>query len=123
MNLHNIINKATDFGSFRSRENFFSFVLKTLLYIFPAVILGHYTDSIIKKLQLYKIFGGITIYYILLQTLIIIITLFLFVIYFKNFLIEFQTSSAGGYFIVLYFGMQQNYIYMLKEYMNSVIKF
>jgi len=122
MNFHNIINKGVDFGSFRSSENFFSFTLKTLLYILPAVILGHYTDVIIKKLQSYKIFGNITIYYILLQTFIIIITLFLFVVFLKDFSIEFQKSTSGGFFIVLYFSIQENYLYMLKEYMNSIIK-
>ena len=51
MKLHNIIHRATDFGTFRSRENFFSFTLKCLFYIIPAVILGNYTDIIIQRIQ------------------------------------------------------------------------
>lgn len=35
--LKNIFNKATDFGTLRSRENFFSFALKCLFYIIPAI--------------------------------------------------------------------------------------
>ena len=42
MNLHNIIERATDFGTFRSRENFISFSLKCIFYIIPAIILGNY---------------------------------------------------------------------------------
>ena len=31
---------------------------------------------------------------------------------------EFQVTVAGGYFIVLYFGIQTNYIDMFKEAMG-----
>jgi hypothetical protein len=31
---------------------------------------------------------------------------------------EFQVTIAGSYFIVLYFGMQTNYIRMIKHYIN-----
>ncbi len=50
MNFDNIIKRATDFGTFRSRENFFSFSLKCLFYIIPAIILGNYTDTTVKKI-------------------------------------------------------------------------
>ena len=36
---YNIIQRATEFGSFRSRENFFSFAIKCLFYIIPPIIL------------------------------------------------------------------------------------
>ena len=39
MKLVEIIERATDFGSFRSSQNFFSFTLKMILYIIPAVII------------------------------------------------------------------------------------
>ena len=45
--LNNIIQRATDFGTFRSRENIFSFTLKCLFYIIPAIILGNFTDTTI----------------------------------------------------------------------------
>ena len=51
MKLIHIFEKATDFGSFRSHENLFSFSLKVLLYILPAVILGHYTDIAVKTMK------------------------------------------------------------------------
>jgi hypothetical protein len=39
MKLTKIIEEAIEFGSFRSRNHLFSFALKVLLYILPAVIL------------------------------------------------------------------------------------
>jgi len=39
----------------------------------------------------------------------------------KDYMSEFQASVAGGYFIALYFGIQTNYIIMLKDYMTSLI--
>lgn len=120
MNLDNIIERATEFGTFRSRNDLFSFTLKVLLYIFPAVILGHYTDVMIKALKIHKVLGNNSIYYILLQTIFIIVTFYLFMLFLKDFASEFQKSMPGSYFIVLYFGIQTNYIYMLKEFMVSL---
>ena len=51
MKLVNIIEHATDFGTFRSRENFFSFTLKCIFYIIPAIILGNFTDNIIYRIK------------------------------------------------------------------------
>jgi hypothetical protein len=45
MSIYDIIERATDFGTYRSRDNFVSFTLKILIYIIPAVILGNYTDT------------------------------------------------------------------------------
>ena len=46
-----MIEHATDFGSFRSRIHLFPFLLKIIMYIIPAIILGHYTDVIVKKMK------------------------------------------------------------------------
>lgn len=119
MRIYDIFERATDFGTFRSRDNFFSFTLKILIYIIPAVILGSYTDNSIKKIQEYKAFGDNKIYYILLQTFIIIFTQYIFLEFLFNFISEFQVTIAGSYFIVLYFGMQTNYFHMIKHYMTT----
>ena len=120
MRIYDIIERATDFGTLRSRNNFFSFTLKILIYIIPAVILGNYTDDIIKRVKENKALGDNKIYYILLQTLIIIITQYIFVAFLLNFMSEFQVTIAGGYFIVMYFGMQTNYFDMIKEYIRTI---
>jgi len=64
-------------------------------------------------------FGQDTINYIVFQTLIILFTLYIFVIFLKDFTSEFQKSIAGSFFIVIYFGMQTNYLRMIKEYLAS----
>jgi undecaprenyl pyrophosphate phosphatase UppP len=119
MRIYDIFERATDFGTLRSRENFFSFTLKILIYIIPAVILGNYTDNIIKRVQEYKAFGDNKIYYILIQTLIIILTQYIFLEFSLKFISEFQVTIAGGYFIVLYFAMQTNYFDMIKDYIRT----
>ena len=117
MNLKNIIQRATDFGNIRSRENFFSFTLKFIFYIIPAIILGNYTDLIVKTFKQYKTFGEYLIYYILFQTFIIISTLYIILVFLSDFSSEFQITLAGSYFIVLYFGIQSNYLLMIKDFM------
>jgi len=65
-----------------------------------------------------KVFGNYTLSYILLQTLVIISTLYLILIFTTSYINEFQLTIAGSFFVVLYFGIQTNYIIMIKEYMN-----
>lgn len=112
----NIIQRATDFGTFRSREHFFSFVLKCIFYIIPAAILGYYTDITIQKIERNKMLGEPIIYYIAMQTLIIISTLYVILLLSINYTSELQTTIAGAFFIVLFFGIQTNYIHMIKEF-------
>jgi len=116
MKLIHIFQRATDFGTFRSRDNFFSFALKCLFYIIPAIILGDYTDRTVKNSKTKRVLGNDTIYYILLQTFIIISTLYLILLFLSGYTSEFQLSLAGGFFIVLYFGIQTNYMDMIKDY-------
>lgn len=118
MKLLDIIQRATDFGTFRSRENFLSFTLKCIFYIVPAVFLGNITDITIQKIKNKKELGDYMLYYILLQTIVIITTLYLILIFSSNYTNEFQLTMAGGFFVVLYFGIQTNYIDMIKQYIN-----
>ena len=120
MKLFNILEKATDFGTFRSRSHLFSFTLKIIFYILPAVILGHFTDMTIENMKKRETLGKNSLNYIIFQTVVNIVTLYLFVLL-TDFTSEFQQTMSGGYFIVLYFGMQTNYIYMIKDYMNRLI--
>jgi hypothetical protein len=115
MKISRIIKQATDFGTLNSKNDFFSFSLKIIFYIIPALILGDYTDSTIQYLKMRREFGNDLITYIILQTLVIIITMYIFVIFLTPFMKEFQKSIAGIFFIVIYFGMQDDYLAMMKE--------
>ena len=119
MNVKKILNHSVQFGTRKSRGNFVSFALKIFFYIITSLMLGHYTDIIVYRAKKRKIFGENPVYYIFLQTLIIISTLYLLLSFLTGFMSELQKSIAGSFFIVLYFGMQTNYIFMLKKYMNS----
>ena len=119
MKLGNIVQRETDFGTFHTRKNFFIFALKCILYIIPAIIIGNYTDISIQRIQQNKLLGDNTFFYILLQTIIILLTLYIILLLFTSYTNEFQITIAGGFFGVLYFGMQPNYTDMIKDYINS----
>lgn len=112
------LKQATNFGKFRSKEHFFSFILKCLLYIIPAVFLGNITDAFVYKLEINKLFGDDLLPYILTQTFIDIITLYFILFLLYKYSSEFQVTLEGGFFSVLYFGIQTNYINMIKVYLN-----
>ncbi len=97
---------------------FFSYTLKFIFYIIPAIVLGNYTDVTMERIQNGQILGDYLITYILLQTFIIISTLYLILLLSTKYTSEFQVTVAGAYFVVLYFGIQTNYTRMIKEYIN-----
>lgn len=124
MKLATIAKRSTDFGTYTARRDLISFTLKVYIYIIPAVILGHLTDKTItyfKDKNDKNRLGKPIIYYILLQTLLNIFTLYLFILLAPNFLSEFQSTMPGVYFITLFFGLQPNYISMLQQYMNTIM--
>lgn len=117
MNVYKIIDQATDFGTFRSRNDLISFTIKILVYIIPAIIMGHYIDLSFKNKRMND---NRIMYYIFVQTILNIVILYLFILVLPRFISEFQRTISGGYFVVMYFSMQTNYIIMIKEYMNSL---
>lgn len=118
MKIHHILQRATEFGTFRSRENFFSYALKFAFYIIPAIVLGNYTDVTMERIQKDKALGDYLMIYILAQTLIITTTMYLILLLSNEYTSEFHATIAGAFFIVLYFGIQTNYMRMIKEYIN-----
>ena len=118
MRVPDILERAFDFGTERSHTNFVSFTLKSLFYIIPASIVGKYTDKTVKSLQEYKTLGENTLYYIVLQTFIIVITFYVIIHVFPKFINELQVTVAGVFFGALYFNMQGNYINMIHSYIQ-----
>jgi hypothetical protein len=110
-----IFQQSIEFVILTTGTDFFPFVLKCLFYIIPPAILGNYTDLIVKILRNNKKFGNYTIYYVLLQTLIIILTLYLINLFLSNYISKINVTVAVSFFSVLYFGIQTNYISMIKE--------
>ena len=115
MKIKKILTDSLDFGTNNARDNIFSFALKILFYIIPAVLFGHYTDRIVVVAKKRKIFGENEIHYIFLQTILIVSTLYLLVSALTAFMSGIQQTIAGSFFVVMYFGMQTNYIVMLKK--------
>jgi hypothetical protein len=115
MSLFDIFQRSIEFGTLSSRKNFFLFTLKCLFYIIPPAIIGNYTDLIVKILKNNKEFGDYTPNYVLLQTLIIILTLYLINVFLSNYISNIHVTVAVSFFSVLYFGIQTNYIRMIRE--------
>jgi hypothetical protein len=115
MSLFDIFQRSIEFGTLSSRKNFFLFTLKCLFYIIPPAIIGNYTDLIVKILKNNKEFGDYTPNYVLLQTLIIILTLYLINLFLSNYISKINVTVAVSFFSVLYFGIQTNYISIIKE--------
>ena len=115
MNIVEIINKATNFGTIKHNDNFISFFIKILFYFVPASILGHYTDVIILHMKNRKLLGNNVLVYIFIQLLIMSLTLYLLVLILYDYLYEFQVTVPGCFFIVFYFGLQTNFFVMLKN--------
>ena len=118
MLLSDILARATEFGTIRSHDHFLSFALKIVFYIIPAVVVGNSTDVLVQYLKRRNLLGDTTLAYIVLQTFLIISTLYLLLLFCSNFISEFQVTLAGAYFIVLYFGMQTEYIAMIQDFMK-----
>ena len=117
--LNNINECVTKNVKFYSHRNFFLFTLNCIVHIIPAVILGNYTDIFIQRIKKDKKLGNNILYYILLQTLIIIATLYLFLLFITVYTNDFVVTLYGEFFIVLYFSVQTDYIHMIKEFINQ----
>ncbi len=117
--LNNINEGVIKNFKFYSHHNFFLFTLNCIVHIIPAIILGNYTDIIVQRIKKDKKLGDNILYYILLQTLIIIATLYLFLLFITIFTNDFVVTLYGEFFIVLYFSIQTDYIHMIKEYIAN----
>lgn len=120
-NMQTIISRATNFGTFESRKGIYSFMLKILFFMIPAIIIGHSIDTYIENMRKKGILGNNYINYIILQTIIILFIMYIFVIYFSRFAKEFQTTTAGAFFIAMFFGFQSNYVNDIKQFITNII--
>ena len=92
---------------YNSEKSLTGFVLKVLLMMLPAVILALITDSVMCWFQTKTETSAITC--VLIQTSIIILTIYSLRTCAPYATKEFQTTLSGVFFISLYFGLQQTY--------------
>jgi hypothetical protein len=78
-------------------------------FIVPGILLGHYLDNSIKKLNLD------TKHSVALQTFLNISLIFVINKISFEYAREFQITFAGLFFSSLFFGMQTNYIDNIKK--------
>lgn len=117
------VKNALDFGGSTKiqkieRTHFVSFFLKVLLMIVPAILLGHYTDEYVRKLQDANHFGSEKWKYIVLQTVASIFVVYLIYRLFHPYSDEFQTTSAGLFFSALFWSVQTRYVQNIKDVLS-----
>lgn len=96
----------------KKNESFIQLNVKSMMLIIPAIILGHYIDTVIEKLRLNK-YKSVT-----LQTFLNIFIIYVLHRININYAKEFQMTLAGLFFSALFFGMQTNYIRNIKLILN-----
>ena len=119
----NGIKNALDFGNSSKiqkyeRTHFATFFLKTVLMIVPAIVLGHYIDEYMDHLHKHRKLGEKAMTYILAQTMLSIIVVYILYRMFRHYADEFQTTSAGLFFSALFWGFQTKYIDRIKAEMK-----
>lgn len=101
------------FGIQNSRdETFVQLNVRSMSFIVPGILLGHYLDKAISRLNLD------TKHAVALQTFLNIAVIFTINKISFEYAKEFQITFAGLFFSSLYFGMQTNYIENIKTLLN-----
>lgn len=118
--IEQFIARGFAFGTFESRKSLASFILRILLFFLPALTLSHIVDEEMNRVYTDMVTDQMRILLLMFQTLIMIITFYVLVLYFESYSKEFQTTVAGGFFIATFFGFQPYYIDHLKEYMRRI---
>lgn len=102
--------KLLNFGQPDTKnEPFIRVTAKTLVMLIPAVILGHYIDTLIKRHIKDKKTS------IIVQTFINVCVIYGIHLVDYAYAKEFQTTFAGLFFSGLFFGLQTNYISNIKS--------
>ncbi len=90
-------------------ESFTELNARSLILILPAIILGHYLDEFVERVETKNVIRSVVI-----QTFMNILIIYALHILSSAYTREFQVSLAGLFFSALFFGMQTNYIRNLK---------
>ena len=108
---------ATRFGTTSARDTYLSFLIKTFLYIFPAIILGQFIDRFILSLK--KSILKNKVFRIFVQTIVMVSVLYLLIKFSESYANELQYTITGIFFVVIFFGVQQFYINDIQTVLND----
>lgn len=115
-----MIAHGVSFGTLDSRTSIGPFIIKILLFLLPAILISHVLDEQLNRVYNDMDTDQLRIMSLMLQTLLMIVIFYVFVILFESYSKEFQTTVAGGFFIAMFFGFQPYYLLHLKEYMRRI---
>ena len=121
MTVYKALQEGFKFGK-KTHEEFLPFMMKFLALAIPGVLLGHYLDQGIYKLQIMRIFGQSPATYVSIQMFLWAVMFYGFFRYATAYADEFQGSIAGIFFIALFFTVQTHYVDNLQKVLGIVDK-
>jgi len=99
----------------KNPRHLIALTIKSLIFLIPGVILGHYIDQYVNKMKREQILGEDVILYIVVQTIISILVVYFLVNWAKSYTREIENKIAGVFFASLYFNMQTHYIDNIQQ--------
>jgi hypothetical protein len=108
------------FGTVHARNSFFLFVLKTFMFIFPAILISHILDEEMNKIYNKTQSDPLHCIMLMVHIITIIGIMYFFIFFFERYSYEFQTTIAGSFFIAMFFGFQPYFMEHLKYYIRKL---
>ncbi len=94
-------------NSFDSEKTLYAFTLKSIILLMLAILLALVTDNVTSQLQKYV--GAPAVICFVIQTAVILSTIYSLKLYNTHITNEFQSTLAGLIFVSIYFGLQTTY--------------
>jgi len=121
MTVYTLFREGIQFGK-DTHEDFLPFLMKLFALAIPGVVLGHYLDQGIYKVQTMRLFGQGPAMYVVVQMFLWAVLFYGFFRYATAYSDEFQGSLAGIFFIALFFTVQTHYVDNLQNVLGVVDK-
>lgn len=107
------------FGTDGDNDSFVVMSLKSVALLIPGMILGHYIDRYIHRLEKKEVLGKSMLSYVIVQSIINIVIIFGLHAVYHRYTDEFQRTLPGLYFSGLFFGLQVNYIQNIQTLLGG----
>jgi hypothetical protein len=115
--METILTTSTDFGNTRYEQTMATFTIKTILLFIPGILLGHYTDRFVKKIQEKEMLGRGLYKYLLVQLFLNILVIYTVILMSSAYAKEFQTTIAGLFFVSMFFSLQSNFVKNIQDFL------